>query len=191
MTATIQDLRNVYRSLDPAGQEKARSLGDWFNRKGFWTEAQQRLVSSLVTRTRLPTAQLDLTGLNALFDIASRNLQRPFIVAQVDNQMVKISRASATSRNPGAVYVKAKGGDYLGKIAADGRWMPVAEAAAFPNLAKLLADLADDPAGVARAQGQAFGHCCFCAKMLTDARSVKMGYGPVCADNFGLPWGEK
>jgi len=25
---------------------------------------------------------------------------------------------------------------------------------------------------------------------LTDPRSVSMGYGPVCAENYGLPWGE-
>jgi hypothetical protein len=25
---------------------------------------------------------------------------------------------------------------------------------------------------------------------LNDARSIAVGYGPVCAEKFGLPWGE-
>lgn len=35
-------------------------------------------------------------------------------------------------------------------------------------------------------------HCCFCGIELTDEganRSVEVGYGPVCAENNGLPWG--
>lgn len=39
-----------------------------------------------------------------------------------------------------------------------------------------------------------FGHthkrCVFCAKGLTDERSVTVGYGPDCAERVGLPWGE-
>lgn len=41
-----------------------------------------------------------------------------------------------------------------------------------------------------------FGHqhhrCVFCSRKLsdeTDGRSVDVGYGPICADRYGLPWG--
>ncbi len=38
------------------------------------------------------------------------------------------------------------------------------------------------------------GRCMFCARDLTDDRSNPhrggVGYGPVCADKYGLPWGE-
>ena len=40
--------------------------------------------------------------------------------------------------------------------------------------------------------GWATHHCCFCGIELTDegeGRSVEVGYGPVCANNNGLPWG--
>lgn len=33
------------------------------------------------------------------------------------------------------------------------------------------------------------GTCVFCARELTDERSIEAGYGPVCADKNGLPWG--
>ncbi len=38
--------------------------------------------------------------------------------------------------------------------------------------------------------GQLYGTCCFCWRELTDERSIEAGYGPTCAENRGLPWGE-
>lgn len=38
--------------------------------------------------------------------------------------------------------------------------------------------------------GQLYGTCCYCWRELTDERSIEAGYGPVCAENRGLPWGE-
>ena len=38
--------------------------------------------------------------------------------------------------------------------------------------------------------GQITGRCVFCSRTLTDERSIAVGYGPVCADHHGLPWGE-
>lgn len=34
------------------------------------------------------------------------------------------------------------------------------------------------------------GICNFCLRPLIDARSVYHNYGPVCADKYGLPWGD-
>ena len=41
----------------------------------------------------------------------------------------------------------------------------------------------------AAAFGHSTGKCVFCRQPLTDDRSTTVGYGPVCADNNGLPWG--
>jgi hypothetical protein len=42
-------------------------------------------------------------------------------------------------------------------------------------------------------EAAAFGHethrCVFCVRTLTDDRSTEVGYGPVCAARYGLPWG--
>lgn len=38
--------------------------------------------------------------------------------------------------------------------------------------------------------GHITGQCVFCARKLTDERSIAVGYGPVCAEREGLPWGE-
>lgn len=37
--------------------------------------------------------------------------------------------------------------------------------------------------------GHLTGTCVFCGRGLTDERSVEVGYGPVCAEREGLPWG--
>lgn len=53
-----------------------------------------------------------------------------------------------------------------------------------------LRNMADDPARAAMEYGKLTDHCCFCAKRLTDGRSILAGYGPQCADKFGLAWGD-
>jgi hypothetical protein len=58
------------------------------------------------------------------------------------------------------------------------------------ELVPLLSRLACEPAKVAAEFGHLTGHCTFCARKLNDARSIAVGYGPVCAEKFGLPWGE-
>ena len=49
---------------------------------------------------------------------------------------------------------------------------------------------------ITAAEAAAFGHqhenCVFCSRSLTDdkdGRSVQVGYGPICASKYGLPWG--
>lgn len=48
--------------------------------------------------------------------------------------------------------------------------------------------LEEDPKKLALLQGKQTNCCMFCRKELTDARSVYFGYGPVCAENWGLPY---
>lgn len=38
--------------------------------------------------------------------------------------------------------------------------------------------------------GKVTGVCVFCSRKLTDERSITVGYGPICAEREGLPWGE-
>jgi hypothetical protein len=49
--------------------------------------------------------------------------------------------------------------------------------------------MAADPAKAASEYGRLTVHCCFCSLPFTDARSTAVGYGRICAGNYGLPWG--
>jgi hypothetical protein len=52
----------------------------------------------------------------------------------------------------------------------------------------VLTRLAADPAKVASELGHLTGHCIFCETPLNDPRSTAVGYGPICAKKFHLPW---
>lgn len=39
--------------------------------------------------------------------------------------------------------------------------------------------------------GVLYSRCVYCSRKLTDDRSIAAGYGPVCADLYRLPWGER
>ena len=54
-------------------------------------------------------------------------------------------------------------------------------------LLDLLLRVATDPAAAAKAYGAMTGCCSFCNLPLSDAGSVEVGYGPVCAKKWRLP----
>lgn len=100
---------------------------------------------------------------------------------------IVLSLAPASGRNANHIYVKADD-IYCGKISPEGSFLKVGECLEFVE--SYLQSFADDPAKIAAAYGHQTGNCCFCALQLTDKRSVKVGYGPICAEKYGLPWGE-
>lgn len=78
---------------------------------------------------------------------------------------------------------------YLGRLGLQAEWLPNQIGKAAGYLAAL-AEIARAPDKAAAEYGHATGQCSFCARPLSDDRSVAVGYGPVCAVNFNLPWGE-
>lgn len=77
---------------------------------------------------------------------------------------------------------------YFGRIDERGTFHTTP--AASGSVINLVGRLGADPVTVAGEYGRLTGNCCFCGLKLTDARSTAVGYGPVCADKFGLAWGE-
>lgn len=90
---------------------------------------------------------------------------------------------------------------------ADGTFIKVTESKAGNLYGKLLDDdgkftnyqsglLARIARHLTAEEAARFGHdhsrCVFCSRNLSDekdGRSVEVGYGPICADKYGLPWG--
>ena len=92
------------------------------------------------------------------------------------------------SKVPGSVTVK-RDGEYLGLVRPTGEAFGAWDA---PELfdAKLivhLVQLAENPAIAAKEYAGLVGACSFCGSTITDEGSVEVGYGPVCAKNWGLP----
>ena len=77
---------------------------------------------------------------------------------------------------------------YVGKI-MDGKFMPTNRCDA--SVSDKLMAIAKDPRGEAVGHGHLHGNCSMCRKRLSDPRSMKVGYGEICADKWGFPWGAK
>lgn len=140
-----------------------------------------------------PAPESGFAGILALFAGAAARLKFPKVtfVALPGIGTLKLQRA-ASGRNAGGINLtdgRPFGENrFFGAITPTGEFRPgrdVPEA-----LREFLARLASDPATVAGEYGKGSGNCCFCCKDLTDDRSVAVGYGPVCAGHYGLPWGE-
>lgn len=136
---------------------------------------------------------VSLTQIRSMIDRAAETLKVPKInLTTSEGQRVRLSRAGDGSRRPGVIHVtdgRPYGSNtYFGSIDFDGLWT------INPNtpddVRALLVSFDRDPEAVATAYGRNTGSCSFCSRELTDGRSVAVGYGPVCAERYALPWGE-
>ncbi len=113
-------------------------------------------------------------------------------------QVLQLHVAGPASKYKGKIMVtdgKAyPGNKWFGCIDPSGKFSPGLAMKKEPayvqdDILKMLKGLAEKPAEVAAAYGKMTGHCCFCKLALSDPKSVAVGYGPICAGHFGLPWG--
>jgi len=158
------------------------------------------LTFSLAPRAAQPAAPVTNVGglqsILAMFDRARQHLRFPAIV--LDG--FRVSVAGARASQPGSLTVTGleqvwnnqrarQERPWFGRVSLDGMFQPGRDAPV--GLADKLARFAADPAGEAAAYGRLHGKCCFCNRALRDERSTAVGYGPDCADHYGLPWGAR
>lgn len=122
----------------------------------------------------------------ALLELARGNgLKFPKVrFAASQSRELLLSLAPMTGRNPGAIYIKVQG-EYRGMIAADGAMR--GDITRDAELITLLTAIGADPARLAREYAAMTSCCSFCGLALSDAGSVEVGYGPICASRYGLP----
>lgn len=184
--------------LSAKDQEFASSLLSSARSRGA-SAKQQHWIDVLAERATAKPAEgakvmESLAALVELFDRASQSLKRPFILIDGGQEVgtLRLKLAGAQSRNAGQIYVSRNTDDYayLGRIDEGGAFHASRGCRdLLDRVVEALTEMAKDPAGAAKAYGQKFGNCCFCARELTHKGSLLSGYGPVCADKFGLPWG--
>lgn len=136
---------------------------------------------------KAPTATYDCASIFAMFTKAAESLKHPAIhIADTEGHEVKMTLAKPESKNAGFIYVKV-GADYAGKISPQGQFYAVSTCP--QTLPAFLAKFAARPEEMAALHGKTTGCCCFCNRTLTTEESKAVGYGPVCAEKFGLAWG--
>lgn len=100
---------------------------------------------------------------------------------------LRLSRAGQTARFPDSINV-VNSDKWHGRIHTDGRLELRSD---LPEpVSRVLEELEADPITYSARHGIETGQCCFCGLELSDPRSVRVGYGPICASNWGLPWGD-
>jgi len=174
------------------------SLLEKLDAYGRLSEAQWAWVHKLATEKAQPTAaakklDVDLSDIVAMMDLAAEAQKRaPKIVLERDGSKVVLARAGERAKMPGSINVtdgRPFGENiWYGRIQLDGSMQE--SRSMTDDVRELLTELSADPAKVAGQNGIATGCCCFCAKLLSTRESRSVGYGPVCADKFGLPWGD-
>ena len=127
-----------------------------------------------------------------IMQLAHEKIQYPRI--HLNNGYV-LQRASTNSKFPGSINItdgKPFGSNvWYGRISTSGVLnMPNYMQKHGEKLQYELDLFQIDPAKYASCYGKATANCMFCYKELTNVQSIAVGYGPICASNYGLPYGE-
>lgn len=143
---------------------------------------------------------MDVGSLQAvvtLLETARKHLKYPAVLVLANGRTLRLSIAGERSKAPGSINVASAGSftdrDWYGRVTRDGQFEPSQkfDGETQTAVAAALQALAQDPAKAAADYGHLTGVCCFCNTGLTDERSTNVGYGPVCAKHYGLPWGTR
>jgi hypothetical protein len=149
---------------------------------------QMRWVHYLVHRAANQRSYVATTlpNLRALLDEAREHIERPTVRLLVDgdDRDLVVKCAGERARVPGIAWL-TMGGDLVGSIDLEGNLLN-----ASPVVVRTLEAVERDPHAAIVAYGRVTGTCSCCGRGLTDGRSVAVGYGPVCAGKYGLPWGD-
>jgi len=152
--------------------------------QGLLLSHDQRVwIHILATEMRVPkptTMPFDRVCL--LFSAAlAKGLKDPRI--RLDKLVVKLNRDGR-----GLVALRTSP-SYAVVATADESRLTLRSNATQAEVAQLVA-LNGDHLAAARVYATRTSCCCFCGLELTTAESVGSGYGPICAEKWGLPWAD-
>jgi hypothetical protein len=130
----------------------------------------------------------NLKSLIDFFDRAAETLEKPTVQIVLNDKTIVVSRNSNSyiGKHPGVLNLNTWDGLWHGRVNRDGTLFKSRDWQDW--VAAILEEFARAPQAIASQQGKTTGSCCFCSRVLTDARSLATGYGEVCAKHYGLTW---
>lgn len=194
-------LRALVTELDEKDRSFATSLLKWvFNEGRSWTAKQKYWAGVLEARAKAKRAAKEEKQA-AIVPKQFPNIAKLFLSNPHINNLAwpkisyKLSETGPTielcyNKNYNCIQVRLPGKKLIGTIRLpkgieDIRWPIKNEHLLY------LAQIEADPIAAAKLSGKLTSCCSFCSRELTDELSVKAGYGPICAEHWGLPWGGK
>jgi len=111
----------------------------------------------------------------------------PKLRLRVDGERIVLARSGAGKINvsDGAGYAH---GQWFGAIQLDGTWR--GGRAKSTLVMETLANLEQNGIAFLNSNGIETGECCYCNSPIETDESIAVGYGPICAKRYGLPWGK-
>jgi hypothetical protein len=201
----IEELRQAVANGAFKDPSFALSLCNQFARKDSLSDKQWFWVNKLLKEATGSSgaAKPTTSGVEEIFSgqilqsllrDASKKLKRPKLRYQTDTGFKVIFSyvAERDSKWFDCIFIdngqRAEAKKRYGFVANNGNGR--LDRNAPPEIKALIRKIAEDPTNTAKLQGQAYKHCCFCGLELLNKSSVYHGYGPICAEKWGLPWGD-
>lgn len=159
--------------------QKLATLTNLTTGQRFWLHklAQQSQQQQKIEVTGL------YSSLQTMLASAGERLQKPQ-VRMLGPAKEELKLYPAAQENWKGFLFAYVAGQSVGSIDREGKFRPRQNCPDW--VAPALERFAKSPIPTAREYGQLTGRCCFCNRRLTDDLSVAQGYGPVCAENYGL-----
>lgn len=193
----IESLRGVLQKLTGRSLEFATSLVNQYDNKGSLSDKQMYWVcelykQTLQTKPETKQPEVKVPKIQEMFQKAATKLKRMKVeLKTVGGERVVFKPAGEHSKYHGSIMVtdgrRFGENQFFGYIDLDGVFHHGKRC--NPEVVELVTQFGDDPELVAMQYGRENHVCCFCMRGLTDKRSTDVGYGPVCADRYGLNWG--
>lgn len=191
---TVLKLASLKEKMNANTVSFAGSLISNFNRYGKLTPKQFDCVEKLIIRLTTPAPeQVSVPNIKKMIDNASLKIKRVKITLKdASGTAVVFKNAGPNSIYFGKILISngasfgSFNNKFFGTIDTDGKFIPTANVNS--NILSLIQEFDSDPITTAAKYGKMTGSCCFCRKTLSDKRSTDVGYGPICADKFNLPW---
>lgn len=188
-------------NLPASDMQFANSLVYNYRARGGLSEKQWEWVEKLAMRAigkatydedyaNYQSNSMELPKVREMFNIAARDLKHPSIKLQTANSgVIKLTLAGANSKYAGQINVtdgkQYPDNKFFGRIDSNGKMLVRSD---LPeDVKQLLISLNENPKELARLHGQKYNNCCFCGRELLEADSIAAGYGPICAEKWGLP----
>lgn len=198
-------LEELLPKVPEKSREFARSLVGQWRQKRRLSQSQQLWVDKLIVMaTEEPKApepkpvaeslNVGLEKLHALFDkarshVRSNESYRPKLHLVLDDgRPVEVYAAKDSSKNPGSIYVTVSG-HYYGKIDRNGGLTLGPRGERVNEIHDRIRAVCENPTAAGRLHGHKHVWCMFCGIKLESPESKYYGYGPICADKWGLEWG--
>lgn len=193
---SINNLALCLIYLNQKDQVFAKSLIECAERNPL-SEKQEYWVKELINRAAISfeqkqTAVQTTVSVQGIIELIRRNnnAKRPKIRFLVNDVEFVISVASSSASIPGSLNIVSSN-QWFGRIHLDGKYEASRKISEdkHADVVKSLTVIAADPTKAAADFGKKTGRCCFCSLHLDDAKSLEVGYGPICAKRYKLPWG--